>query len=272
MLTITHTEADGTMIEGTAKSDGSAATLKAHGWRWSRNLGSWYLPRTRDVAPKTGAINATAAALRDSGFTVTVTIDAGVRDIATVEANRASRQADRVDALHAKTDRRRDQLEAAEARDRAAHNALPPMGEPVKIGHHSEGRHRNAIERAHQATHAAIDARKAVTVAEHRTAAATTTTAHRNNPAVIARRIERFRADRRAAQRELDGYSRTCGRPATAATSRPTPPPSAAAACNSKTASSASTHRSATGRRSAPTRTPTAPSSTAAPMSPPATS
>ncbi|MFF0818401.1 DUF3560 domain-containing protein [Rhodococcus sp. NPDC003318] len=209
MLTITHSEAGGTMIEGTAKNDGSAAALKAHGWRWSRNLGAWYLPRTRDAAPKTSVITATADALRETGFDVTVTIDAGVRDIATVEADRAQRQADRVDALSAKADRRRDQLEAAEARDRAAHNALPPMGEPIKIGHHSEGRHRRAHDRAHAATRTRIEAAEAVAAADARTDAATTTTARRNSPAVIARRIERLSADRRAAQRELDGYSRT---------------------------------------------------------------
>ena len=31
----------------------------------------------------------------------------------------------------------------------AARDALPPMGEPIKIGHHSEKHHRKAIERAH---------------------------------------------------------------------------------------------------------------------------
>lgn len=204
MLTITHTEADGTLIEGTTKGDGSADALKANHWRWSRNLGTWYLPRTRDTAPKTHVITATAAALREAGHEVTVTIDAGVRDIAAVEADRAQRQADRVAALDAKVDRRRTGRDAAEARDRAAHDALPPMGEPVKIGHHSESRHRRAHERAHDATRAAIDARAAVTQAENRAAAAAKTTDHRNNPAVIARRIDRFSADRRAAQRDLD--------------------------------------------------------------------
>ncbi len=207
MLTITHTEADGTLIEGTAKDDGSADALKANRWRWSRNLGTWYLPRSRDTAPKTHVIDATAAALREAGHEVTVTIAAGVRDIATVEADRAQRQADRVDALDAKVDRRRAQLDAAEARDRAAHDALPPMGEPVKIGHHSEGRHRRAIDRAHNATRAAIDARAAVTQAENRAETAAKTTDHRNNPAVIARRIDRLSAQRRAAQRNLDRYT-----------------------------------------------------------------
>ncbi|AHK35665.1 hypothetical protein [Rhodococcus opacus] len=67
-LTITHTPADGTLIDGTARNDGSAPILKGRGWRWSRHLGSWYIQRSRDAAPKLATINATADALRAAGF------------------------------------------------------------------------------------------------------------------------------------------------------------------------------------------------------------
>ena len=48
MLTITHTAAEGTLIEGTSRADGTNHILKACGWRWSRNLGAWYVPASRD--------------------------------------------------------------------------------------------------------------------------------------------------------------------------------------------------------------------------------
>ena len=130
MLTINHTEAEGTMIDGTSRGDGTGEILKAQQWRWSRNLGAWYIPRSRDVAPKTARINATRAALEATGFNVTVTIRAGVRGMAESEADRAQRQADRVDALDAKVERKTAEEDAA---DRKAHELTNryPMGQPI---------------------------------------------------------------------------------------------------------------------------------------------
>ena len=43
-LTIPHTSAEGTLIDGTARGDDSAPVLKANGWRWGRSLGCWFHP------------------------------------------------------------------------------------------------------------------------------------------------------------------------------------------------------------------------------------
>ena len=45
MIAITHTPADGTILEGTTRGDGTNHLLKPLTWRWSTNLGAWYLPR-----------------------------------------------------------------------------------------------------------------------------------------------------------------------------------------------------------------------------------
>ena len=83
-LTITHTHAAGTLIDGTGRADGSAEVLKtvvnpytgrAGAWRWSRNLGSWYVARSRDSRANTALVDATKAALEAAGFTVAVEID-----------------------------------------------------------------------------------------------------------------------------------------------------------------------------------------------------
>lgn len=50
-LFLTHTPADGTVVTGTARGDGTGVVLKAQGWRWSRVLGAWYLPNNRHQAP-----------------------------------------------------------------------------------------------------------------------------------------------------------------------------------------------------------------------------
>lgn len=80
--------------------------------------------------------------------------------------------------LEAKAARRDDVSGAADARARHDGEALPWGGEPIKIGHHSESRHRNAIDRAHRsmgksidADHDAAEAYRRAETAAHATAA-----------------------------------------------------------------------------------------------------
>jgi hypothetical protein len=158
-LTITHTHTEGTLIEGTERGDGTAEILKQFGWRWSRNLGSWYVPQTRLVSSPARAqrvVKATVTALQGNGFTVTVEADWSVPDDS-LDA-RIVQQQGRVAALEAKLDRKVAAEATADARDLAAGNALPWGGEPIKIGHHSEGRHRRALEKAHTAAMKAYEA------------------------------------------------------------------------------------------------------------------
>ncbi|QTJ71417.1 DUF3560 domain-containing protein (plasmid) [Rhodococcus sp. ZPP] len=207
MLAINHTEAEGTVIEGTRKGDGTADVLKAYKWRWSRTLGAWYIPRSRDVAPKLATINGTADALRAAGFDVELSIESGVRDQTEVEADRAARQAARVEALENKAGRRAADAEAAETK---AHDLSGryPMGQPILVGHHSEARHRRDIARTQAASTAAAEAHRAAERAKAKADAAKGTTDSRYSPAVVARRIDRLEADLRKAQRARDGHSR----------------------------------------------------------------
>ncbi|MFI5721130.1 DUF3560 domain-containing protein [Nocardia sp. NPDC051750] len=200
-LTITHTRAAGTLVDGTARGDGSAEVLKAIGWHWSRHLGAWYLPCTRDLPVRRWKVDQAAEALRAAGFAVAVEIDDRARPTAEVEADRAARQAARVDALHGKAARRASQADAADAAERRAFDALPPMGEPIKVGHHSEGRHRRALERAERAWDRSMQAHRDADHARQRAEAAEPTTAHRFNPGVTRRRIDRIEADRRRYER-----------------------------------------------------------------------
>lgn len=60
-------------------------------------------------------------------------------------ADHEERRDNRVPRLRSRADKARGE---AEARFNASGQGLPPFGEPIKIGHHSERRHRRAIERA----------------------------------------------------------------------------------------------------------------------------
>lgn len=96
----------------------------------------------------------------------------------------------------------------------ASGEALPPGGEPIKIGHRSGRRHRNAIARAHDATRRAIDATAAAQTAEQRAHAAAATTERRHNPVTVKNRIHKMQAEQRADQRILDGHRRVVARSA----------------------------------------------------------
>lgn len=209
MTIITHSREAGTLIQGTTKGDGSNLILRAAGWRWSRNLGTWYVPNTRDRAARGHIISHTADQLRTAGFTVDVEIDDTARPAAEVERDKSARAGERAEALAAKAARQAAVADQAQASARTADARLPEGGEPIKIGHHSEGRHRSALARADRATRRAIDADTEATQAAERAEAAALATVRRYNPVTVANRIQTLQADKRRAERQLTGHSRT---------------------------------------------------------------
>lgn len=214
-IEIVHTAAEGTLVHGTTRGDGTNTILKAAGFRWFRTLGVWGIAGSRDKQPNRYKIEQAAHALRAAGHAVSVDIDDTHRTTAEAEADRAQRQDQRVEALNAKADRKAAAAEAACAAEHRAVEALPPGGEPIKIGHHSERRHRNAIARANAATRRAIDATDVAHHAAGRAEAAAATTAQRYNPVTVKNRIEKLEAEQRGDQRILDGHRRVVARSAT---------------------------------------------------------
>lgn len=203
MLHIRHSFMDGTVIDGTERGDGSAPILKSLGWRWGRQLGMWFVPRSREHQAGRAGIEAARAALEASGFEIDVTIDDATPAAAEVEAAREVRQRDRAEALAARAERARELADQAFESAHAAIGRLPEGGEPIHVGHHSEGRHRAAIARAQRATSKALDARRDQKAAESRAAAAAHASGARRAPATVANRIRRLEADVRAAERDV---------------------------------------------------------------------
>lgn len=211
-IEIQHSPAEGTLVHGTSRGDGTNTILKAAGFRWFRTLGVWGIAGSRDRQPNRYKINRAAEQLRAAGHEVTVDIDDSHRDVSEVEADRAQRQENRTDALLAKADRKAGAAAAAWDAEHRAVQTLPPMGEPIKVGHHSERRHRKAIERAHNATRKAIDATDDAEKAQARAHAASRTTERRYNPVTVKNRLDKLEADQRADQRRLDGHRRVVAR------------------------------------------------------------
>lgn len=199
-LTITHSPAEGTLIEGTSRGDGTAEILKTNGWRWSRQLGAWYVPQSRDHAPRTWVLDATAKALRTAGFDVEVTISTERRDIEEIEADKAERSARRADRLQERADKHHQV--AGRLHDRAdAMASRIPLGQPILIGHHSETRDRRYRGRIQDTFRKAYDEQTAGDADQRAAQAAAAHQRGRYSAITVANRIERLEAELRAAER-----------------------------------------------------------------------
>lgn len=206
-LTITHSHADGTLIAGTAKGDGPAGILTARGWRWWRDRGTWYVPRSRDKDARRDLIEATRVDLERAGHVVDVDVDDRRREFATVEADRLERMGERAATLAERAERADVRAAAAWTAGDEADAKLPPLGQPILVGHHSEGRHRRALERAETATRTAIATEQAAAAANTHAGVAAAAAGSRYSPRTVARRIARQEAELRRLQRELDGHT-----------------------------------------------------------------
>lgn len=200
MLTITHSPAEGTLIEGTSRGDGTAEILKTNGWRWSRQLGCWYVPRSRDQQPRSWVINATAEALRSASFEVSVEISTERRGIEEIEADKAARSEARVERLQERAQRRGAASDALY--ERASDMAAGiPFGQPILVGHYSEGRDRRYRDRIQRTYRKAFDVQAEGDAAQRAADAASSHQRGRYGSITVGNRIERLEAELRAAQR-----------------------------------------------------------------------
>ena len=206
-ITITHTHAEGTLVEGSRKGDGVWEVLKGlhENWRYFRSLGQIGLGQSRDKAAKTWVIDRAAKALREAGHDVTVTVDESKRrDFADAEAERYERAEDRAD-YHATV------AGSAAANSAAAWNAehgildMIPAGQPILVGHHSERRHRRDLDRAESLRRRGMAEADRAEYHEERAEAAERFQARRESIPTTLRRIEKLEAEARGIQRNLDG-------------------------------------------------------------------
>jgi hypothetical protein len=130
-LTIRHTYADGTMLEGDCRPH--HGIIKAAGWRWAPSLGQWIVRASRDsILPptKVTALHRLADELRAVGFTVAVEINNTPRAAADVETDRAERADARRTALTVKAARLDTEAAATYKAARTMGDAIP-FGQPL---------------------------------------------------------------------------------------------------------------------------------------------
>lgn len=205
-ITITHTYADGSLLDGTSRTEGQKghpvrAILDLYGWKYSRSCG-WYQRGSRDQPHRRYQLAGTAKDLRELGYEVDDTgIDDTPRDMATQEAARKERMEERADALFEKADRR---FTESSRRHTTAMDQLGwEPGQP-KIG---SRRVRRQMERAIE-THdynmrRSVDLEEEGSRIEDRGRAAARHMQRRYDPVTVANRIKTLEATVRKADREL---------------------------------------------------------------------
>lgn len=206
-LTITHTRADGTTLEGSRRGDGVFDIVRDFGFWFSRNLGCLYIRQSRDKAAQKWRIDGAANALRADGWTVEVEIDEDTRrTFADAEADRVERAEDRTERFteRAGNAAARSQAHRGEARRIAS---SIPFGQPILVGHHSEGRARRDVERIDRNMRKGIAEGEKADHYASRAKASGSYEAFRKNPPRTLRRIKTLEADLRRVEKWLRGES-----------------------------------------------------------------
>ncbi|MEH0579068.1 MULTISPECIES: DUF3560 domain-containing protein [Streptomyces] len=205
-ITITHTRADGTLVDGPT-GDGVYELMNPYGFRFSQSLGCMYLRGSRDGRADRWNIDSAAKALRAAGHTVTIDIDeTRRRSFAWAEAERYERAGDRAVRFGAKADAAQASSDAKWERGRQITRGY--AGEPVKIDHYSAKRHMRDLERAQRLCGQAVEEQQAADHYARRAVAAAHFEEHRRNPQVTLRRLERLNADRRVIERQQEATVR----------------------------------------------------------------
>lgn len=201
-IVIRHTHEDGTTVEGSVRGDGVWEALRPLGWTYRPTPGI-FIRGSRYKSADRWKINRAADAVRALGLSCAVVIEEGMTF--------AEREAARVDAAEERGERYAERAGRAAASSQAARDTADQigerfwMGQPILVGHHSEGRARRDQERMHNAMGASIAEGKRAGYWASRAAAAHAYERYRKNPGRTLRRIEKLEAERRGVLRERDG-------------------------------------------------------------------
>ena len=201
-LTITHTHADGTRLTGSTKGDGVLEIARANGFTWRRYAGI-HIRGSRDRLARRDTINTAADALRAAGHTVTINIDDTPRPAEVRETELAERAERRADRYADRANKATANSEAAHAKVRRITDHIP-FGQPILVGHHSQRRAERDEERIVSGMRKVVEEAKRAVELGRRSHEARVTVAHRNNPTVIMRRVERLDTAARDVARKLD--------------------------------------------------------------------
>ncbi|MEV0150032.1 MULTISPECIES: DUF3560 domain-containing protein [unclassified Nonomuraea] len=219
MITIHVSPAQGLIVTGTTpelrhllgrqeggRQEGGLGLLWSDRIVHNGQRGAWYEPHSRDQHPSRhqARVREIADALRAVGHQVAIDVTGQTRSVAAAEADLYERADTRAGAYRGFAANAQARAEEHRAAAQAATAGYPP-GQPILLGHPSQRRHENAIERNHAHTRKAIAESDRAQYWRTRAKAAEHLQQHRRNPRATMRRIERLETDLRRVQRRLSG-------------------------------------------------------------------
>jgi len=159
--------------------------------------------RTRSFAWAPKAEQGARWAKTMSDFSVPVPVVKAGAPLGVGRADHEERRDNRVLRLRSRADKARGE---AKSRYDASGRDLPPWGEPIKIGHHSEKRHRRALERSHANMSRSVQAtRKAERLDARADAAESNDAISSDDPRALERlqaKLAQLEADREEVKRK----------------------------------------------------------------------
>lgn len=202
---IWHDTENGTSCRanGSRKGDGVYQKMRSLGWNYSGRRGVFVIPASYGKKANTGKINFTVQQLRAAGYTVAdPEIDNdGALSVAEQEQDRAARADQRAERRAELAKRRQTESDAAWTESRRITSGYG--GEPVKLDHHSGGRHQRDLERAHNLLGKSVGLQEAADHHRRRGAAAAAQTGLRYSVQSIRERLEKIAAEQRGRLRDL---------------------------------------------------------------------
>lgn len=191
-------------MHGTSKSDtATTAALKENGFKWSSNLGAWYLPRTWGEPTRELRVRALESKLGDQ-----ITVKRGDLAKTGTAEQRVAAKMERTGQLAehhaAKAEKLSGEASAQFGKaDRISSHI--PMGQPILVGHHSESRHRRDLGKIDTAMRKGSEAHSGSKEAAARASAAEHRAATYDNPVIVQRRLDRNEAQLRSLERKIQG-------------------------------------------------------------------
>lgn len=207
MITIRHTRADGTLVEGSVKGDGVYEIVHPHGFRYFPSIEQIGIRNSRDRAAQRSKINAASAALRAAGFEVQTVVDEDDRrPFAVAEAERNNRSESRAAGYGERSARAQANSDRLNEQARERSEAIP-LAQPAMPGHYSYPADRRARDRTHRMEGKAIEEGRRAAYLAGKAQAAESYQQHRNDPAVTLRRIAGLETQLRRIHKWLNGQS-----------------------------------------------------------------
>ncbi|GAB3259827.1 DUF3560 domain-containing protein [Kineosporia babensis] len=195
-------DGDWVAVTGTTKGDPLIAVLLPRPWVWSRTASGYVLPRSLKPWTRQSRIDEFLRTAKDKGVTVEVE-DSGAT------LSEAERRQGREERLDIKAERHEHAAAKATARadaDDAASDRISygyPMGQPILIGHHSEGRHRRDLERRDRLDERSLEDRREARARAQLAQGIRRVQEQGESPVTIGMRVERHQAEIRLIQRRL---------------------------------------------------------------------